>query len=78
VVEWAILDSNRSDSKPCGNGSYAESPGGVGAPDGAPNDRNDPKPIPIDPDLRAIVEAWPTMPVAVKAGIVAMLKAVSV
>jgi len=34
-----------------------------------------PKPVPSDPDLAWIVEAWPTLPVAVKAGIVAMVKA---
>jgi hypothetical protein len=29
----------------------------------------------IDPDLLAILEAWPTLPEALKAGIVAMVKA---
>jgi hypothetical protein len=32
-------------------------------------------PVPADPDLRAIVEAWPTMPEPIKAGILAMVKA---
>lgn len=28
-----------------------------------------------DPDLRAVVEAWPTLPAAVKAGVVALVRA---
>jgi hypothetical protein len=28
-----------------------------------------------DPDLRAVVEAWPTLPEAMKAGILAMIRA---
>jgi len=28
-----------------------------------------------DPDLRCVVEAWPNLPVAVKANVVAMVKA---
>jgi hypothetical protein len=30
-----------------------------------------------DPDLAAVVEAWPELPEAIKAGIVAMVKAAS-
>ena len=30
---------------------------------------------PIDPDLQAIVDAWPAIPKAVKAGILAMIEA---
>jgi hypothetical protein len=30
---------------------------------------------PTDPDLAAIVEAWPGLPEAIKAGILAMVKA---
>ncbi|QNN24082.1 hypothetical protein HED60_18005 [Planctomycetales bacterium ZRK34] len=30
----------------------------------------------FDSDLAALIEAWPTLPAAIKAGIVAMLKAV--
>ena len=29
----------------------------------------------VDPDLQAVVDAWPGLPPAVKAGIVAMVKA---
>jgi hypothetical protein len=32
---------------------------------------------PFPPDLVAIVDAWPTMPEAIKAGIIAMVKAAS-
>jgi hypothetical protein len=30
-----------------------------------------------DPDLAAVVEAWPTLPAAIRAGILAMVKAAS-
>jgi hypothetical protein len=32
-------------------------------------------PVPADPDLAAVTEAWPNLPPAVRAGIVAMVKA---
>ena len=31
--------------------------------------------LPVDPDLATIVAAWPTLPAALKAGILAMVKA---
>jgi hypothetical protein len=31
----------------------------------------------LDPDLAAVVAAWPELPVAIRAGIVAMIKAAS-
>jgi len=33
------------------------------------------KKIPDDPDLAAVVEAWPKLPEAIKAGILAMVEA---
>jgi len=53
-------------------GKYA---GGVGAPDGAPNVDFAKNRTPTDPDLAALIAAWPNLPSAVKAGIVAMVKA---
>ena len=35
------------------------------------------EPAPMPPDLAAVVAAWPTLPEPVKAGILAMVKAVS-
>src|SRR5687768_10189935 len=35
-------------------------------------------PVPADADLRAILEAWPALPVAVRAGILAMVRASTV
>ena len=32
----------------------------------------------IDPDLQAVIEAWPMLPEAIKAGILAMARAASV
>ena len=34
-----------------------------------------PDSVPIDPDLAAVVEAWPKLPEAIKAGILAMIRA---
>jgi hypothetical protein len=34
-----------------------------------------PEPAAIDPDLAAVVDAWPTLPAAIKAGILAMIGA---
>ena len=42
-----------------------------GAESGALGDEIDP----IDSDLAALIEAWPTMPEGVRAGIVAMIRA---
>jgi hypothetical protein len=36
---------------------------------------NAPEPVAIDADLAAIVSAWPTLPAAFRAGILAMVKA---
>jgi hypothetical protein len=34
-----------------------------------------PRPTPSDPDLAAVIAAWPALPEPIKAGIVAMIKA---
>ena len=44
---------------------------------GAESGANDPKNDPIDPDLALVVERWDSLPDAVRAGIVAMVKAAS-
>jgi hypothetical protein len=31
--------------------------------------------VPLDADLAALIDAWPTLPVTIKAGIVAMVRA---
>lgn len=43
--------------------------------DSAPDSAFGPKTVPTDPDLSALVAAWPTIPPALRAGIVAMVKA---
>jgi hypothetical protein len=43
----------------------------VGAEPGAV----EPHPLPTDPDLSAVILAWPTLPEAVRVGIVAMVRA---
>ena len=47
------------------------------AKSGASNAENAPNPAEresIDPNLASVVEAWPTLPEAIRAGIVAMVK----
>ena len=41
----------------------------------ARSDAPEPKNAAIDPELRAVADAWPTLPDAVKAGILAMVRA---
>jgi hypothetical protein len=45
--------------------------GESGAQSGAPGAPNGP----VNPDLVAVVEAWPSLPAALKAGILAMVRA---
>ena len=47
--------------------------GGSGAESGAESG----DPAPIDADLRRLIDAWPTLPDPVRAGIIAMVKAVA-
>jgi hypothetical protein len=47
---------------------------GAGA---AKSDASDRKNAATDPDLQSVVDAWPTLPDAVKAGILAMVRASS-
>jgi len=44
---------------------------------GAESGANDPKNRPIDPDLALVVARWDSLPEAVRAGIVAIVKAAS-
>jgi hypothetical protein len=37
--------------------------------------KNDPKSAEADPDLAALLDAWPTLPTPIRAGIVAMIRA---
>lgn len=60
-----------------GNRTHAENAGETreagqsGAECGALGAQN----APLDPDLAAVVDAWPKLPEAIKAGILAMVKA---
>ncbi len=49
-------------------------PDSSGAESGAPGAQSTPTP-PADPTLAKLVEAWPTLPEAVRAGIAAMIDA---
>jgi hypothetical protein len=60
-----------------GNRIYAENAGKTGVPlqSGAETGALDTEKPPIDRDLAAVNEAWPTLPEAIKAGILAMIRA---
>ncbi len=61
-----------------GNRTAAPNSGdtGVGAESGAESGALGAREAPIDPGLAAVVEAWPALPEAIKAGILAMVRAV--
>ncbi|MFO0835751.1 MAG: hypothetical protein U0638_12330 [Phycisphaerales bacterium] len=65
------MQSYGATSKPSGNQAKSESP------ESAPNHTaiSCTKVDPIDPDLTAIVGAWPTLPDAIKAGVLALVRA---
>ncbi len=46
----------------------------IGAKGGATGGAVDPHSCSIDPNLQLIIDAWPALPEAVKAGILAMIK----
>lgn len=61
-----------------GNTGITDSAAESGAECGALSRNSDPKPahaIPADPDLSAVIAAWPNVPPAIRAGILAMVKA---
>jgi hypothetical protein len=64
-VEAAGIEPGQKSSgnRGVGNQSGAEC-GALGARD-----------APLDPDLAAVVDAWPALPAAIKAGILAMIRA---
>jgi hypothetical protein len=58
----------------------AKSPGnrGVGVQSGAECGAPDSPKTPFDPELASVVDAWPKLPDAIKAGIVAMIRAAGI
>lgn len=48
---------------------------GVGNQSGAESGALGAREAPIDPELAAVVDAWPALPAAIKAGILAMVRA---
>ncbi len=46
-----------------------------GAQSGAVGAREAVLAVPVDPNLAAVVDAWPTLPEAIKVGILAMIRA---
>lgn len=59
------LSASSSDGQGLGQTSNARA---------AKSDASDHKTAATDPDLRAVVDAWPMLPDAVKAGILAMVR----
>lgn len=68
-VDWQVTPT-RLEHPPQNTGKTLISETG-GAKSGALSANSDP----IDPDLQRLIEAWPTLPAALKAGIVAMIDA---
>jgi hypothetical protein len=58
--------------KPTGNGAVSES---GGSKSGNIGPESAPKPTPADPDLAAVLSAWPSLPSAIKAGVLALVRA---
>jgi hypothetical protein len=69
-VEPTVADL-QSDSKPRKTSGKAGIPEGMGADVGAV----EPKTQHFAPDLQAIIDAWPALPEAIKAGILGMVRA---
>ena len=69
--EWSRGESNpRAEStKPRDNSGIASKANQGGAESGAV----DTEKAPIDPDLARLIDAWPTLPKVIKAGIVALV-----
>jgi hypothetical protein len=57
------------------SGGKQRASGQRGTPNGTVGGGPSPKTPPADPDLAAVVMAWPDLPAALRAGIVAMVKA---
>ena len=65
------LGNRRETANSSGNTGVSAFSGHIQATDPADHRRIEP----IDPDLQALVDAWLTLPAAVKAGILAMVRA---
>lgn len=61
-------DRNRTYAQNAGNSIASDQ---SGAQSGALSARE----APLDPELAAVVDAWPALPAAIKAGILAMIRA---
>ncbi len=64
VPRWRAENDAHSDARGDDPPSMPDSPTPISPPSS-----------PIDPDLRAMIAAWPTLPPAIRAGIVAMVAA---
>lgn len=72
--KWAIQGPNTPPllaEKPHVAGSGGSNSGNIPAPSGGSPDA----PTPADPDLSAVVAAWPDLPPAIRAGVLALVKA---
>lgn len=70
--KWAQQDSNTRGNAgkdaDCSRGAPESAPMAAAEAPATP-------PIPVDPGLAAVVAAWPELPPAIRAGVVAMVKA---
>ena len=84
ALHWAGSDSNRrladyesaaANVQGAKNAGVVKSSTGMAAPGAARSVESEGETAQLDPDLTRLIDAWPELPEAIRAGIVAMVRA---